>query len=40
MANETDHETLENPAMGGHSLAILAGRPEVGPSPEHSSDNP
>jgi hypothetical protein len=30
-ANGTDHETLGYPAMGSHSLAILADRPEVGP---------
>jgi hypothetical protein len=28
MANGNAHETLGNPAMGSHSLAILADRPE------------
>jgi hypothetical protein len=31
MANGAEHETLGNPAMASHSLAILADRPEVGP---------
>lgn len=32
IANETEHETLGNPAMGRHSLTILADRPVSGRS--------
>jgi hypothetical protein len=35
--NGTDHQWLGNPAMGRHSLAILADRSESGPCPRQAS---
>ena len=42
MANGTDHQSLGNPAMGKHSLAILADRSEIGPchKPDRSEKDP